>query len=177
MSICSPLSGAIAKSCDNNTGGVRKMWVADYASVTAIGTTGSPEYIDSISASSGAFYEFQFNRNTSSFEENVAVNLENGSTFFDQTVNLMLSRRDSAKRDAIEKLVAGQKQLMVIVLDSNNLYWLFGQVEGAYATEITGGSGIAKADRNGYAIKLTAQEPAQALVVDAAVISSITTNA
>jgi hypothetical protein len=89
----------------------------------------------------------------------------------------MLSRRDSAKRDAIEKLVAGQKQLMVIVLDSNGLYWLFGQLEGAYATEITGGSGIAKADKNGYAIKLTAQEPAQALVVDAAVISSITTNA
>jgi len=174
MAICSALTGAITKSCDTNTGGIRKMFIADYENIESITVAGTPEEITAITMGGVAkFYEFEFNRNTSSFDENVTVSLENGTTFFDQSVNLMLARRESAKRDAIEKLTAGQKQLMIIVLDSNGLYWLFGQAEGCYATEITGGSGIAKADKNGYAIKLTAQEPAQALAVSPMIIDAI----
>jgi len=178
MAICSALNGAIAKSCDTNTGGIRKMYIADFDNVTGITTSGTPAKISAITMAAGTkFYEFEFNRNTSSYEEAVTVNLENGSTFFNQTVRLELARRESAKRDAIEKLVAGQKQLMVIVLDSNGLYWLFGQVEGAYATEITGGSGVAKTDKNGYSISMTAEEPAQAYEVDSTIISAIITAA
>jgi hypothetical protein len=178
MPICSALTGAIAKSCDTNTGGIKKMYIADFGNVTAITTSGTPAKISAITmAAATKFYDFAFNRNTSSFEEVVNVNLENGSTFFGQTVSLELARRETAKRDAIEKLVAGQKQLMVIVLDSNGIYWLFGKAEGAYATEITGGSGVAKADKNGYSIKLTAEEPAQAFEVDSTIISAIITAA
>lgn len=178
MAICNALTGAIAKSCSTNTGGIRKMFIADFENVSTITSSGSPAKISAITMSGATkFYEFEFNRNTSSFEEAVTVNLENGTTFFNQTVRLELARRESAKRDAIEKLVAGQKQLMIIVLDSNGLYWLFGQVEGAYATEITGGSGVAKTDKNGYSIAMTAEEPAQAFEVDSTVISGIVTNA
>jgi len=178
MAICNALSGAIAKSCDTNTGGIRKMYIADYDGVSSITSGGTPETITAITMSgSYKFYEFEFNRNTSSFEEAVTVSLENGTTFFSQTVRLELARRESAKRDAIEKLVAGQKQLMIIVLDANGIYWLFGRNEGAYATEITGGSGVAKADKNGYSIAMTAEEPEQAIEVASGVISAIITAA
>lgn len=276
MAICSALTGAIAKSCDTNTGGVRKIWLADWSQVSytlngsgqissfnnnnnyfiAAGnatwnTTNSgggtyvlttvvfpgdatallqagdkvtATYFDSfgnnysitfpiISATfaggnttitpdwvaygfqpivsttvpliiqnqnvfiGNPFFEFQFNRNTSSFEENSMINLENQSTYFDQRVNLMLQRRETSKRDAIEKLVAGQKQLLAIVLDSNGLYWLLGSDSGLYATEITGGSGVAKADKNGYAIVLTAEEAIQALEVTSNALSLFLINA
>jgi len=178
MAICNALSGAIAKSCDTNTGGIRKMYIADYDNVTSITSGGTPETISAITMSgSTKFYEFEFNRNTSSYEEVTTISLENGTTFFSQTVRLELARRESAKRDAIEKLVAGQKQLMIIVLDANGIYWLFGRNEGAYATEITGGSGVAKADKNGYSIAMTAEEPEQAIEVASGVISAIITAA
>lgn len=174
MAICNALDGNIVKSCDNNTGGVRKMYIADYDNLTAVTVAGTPEEVTAITmASTTQFYEFEFNRNTSSFTEEVAVDLNAGSTYFNQTVNLMLNRRESTKRDAIEKLTAGQKKLIIIVLDSNGLYWLFGKDEGAYATAITGGSGIAKADKNGYEIVMTAEEPSQAFVVDPTIIPAL----
>jgi len=257
MAICSALTGAISKSCDTNTGGVRKILIGDYEHVSRstvtltsgvitdlkklvisngltvdtigqvltasgdwtnnlkVGDTIIYEYeistgvfgkqkgeiLTIVFASSTTtitltdtiptalptsltdlwlaptFYEFSFNRNTSSFEESVNVNLENGSTFFAQIVSLELARRESTKRDAIEKLVAGQKQLAAIVLDSNGIYWAFGFDEGLYATEIIGGSGVAKSDKNGYSIKLTAEESYQAHEVDSTNISEYLINA
>ena len=119
------------------------------------------------------FYEIQTNKNVCNFTESVAIDLNNGTTFFNQVVSIILSRRETTKRDFIEKLVAGQKQLMLIVLDSNGIYWLFGQVEGAYVTAIEGGSGTAKADANGYTITLTAMEADQAYQVDPTIISGL----
>jgi hypothetical protein len=178
MAICNALTGVITKSCDNNTGGVNRIFIADYANATSITTSGSPAEVSAITmAASTFFYEFATNKNVCNFTEEVNIDMTNGTTFFNQVVTLVLSRRETAKRDAIEKLVAGQKQLLIIILDSNGLYWLFGKEEGSYVTAITGGSGTAKADANGYSITFTAMEPEQGWEIDPTVISAITQNA
>jgi len=274
MAICNALSGVIAKSCDNNVGGVRKIWLSDWSTITytlngsnqidtittnpntvitTVGTVNftnvggqgvittvsvpgnqtsvfvsartfkftyigqfssgtwvgpvlvstydtinnvtliTPDFggftptlgaIGSIPSNSGnstvstsIFYEFEFNRNTSSYEESPTVNLENGTTYFNQIVRLMLQRRESSKREAIEKLTAGQKKLQGIVLDSNGLYWLFGLQDGLYATEIGGGSGTAKTDMNGYQIVLTSEESVQAFECTSGAVSPLIVNA
>ena len=117
------------------------------------------------------FFEFQTNKNVCNFTESVAVDTNNGTTFFNQVVTLVLSRRETTKRTAIEKLIDSQKQLLVVVLDSNSNYWLFGLREGAYVTAIEGGSGTAKADQNGYTVTFTAMEPIQAYETTYAAIS------
>lgn len=124
-------------------------------------------------AATTLFYEIQTNKNVCNFTESVAIDMTNGTTFFNQVVSIVLSRRETTKRDFIEKLVAGQKQLAIIVLDSNGLYWLFGKDEGSYVTAIEGGSGTAKADANGYTLTLTAMEPDQAFQVDPTIISGL----
>lgn len=179
MAICNAISNGLSKSCDNNSGGVNKIYITDFENVTAI-TTGTSssfptaDWVDGITMSGVTqFYEIQTNKNVCNFTESVAIDLNNGTTFFNQVVSIVLSRRETTKRDFIEKLVAGQKQLMLIVLDSNGIYWLFGQVEGAYVTAIEGGSGTAKADANGYTITLTAMEADQAYQVDPTIISGL----
>lgn len=117
------------------------------------------------------FHEFQTNKNVCSFTESAAVDMNNGTTFFNQAITLVLSRRETTKRAAIEKLVAGQKQLLLVVLDSNGNYWLFGLTEGAYVTAIEGGSGTAKADANSYTITFTAMEPIQAYQITPAALA------
>lgn len=117
------------------------------------------------------FHEFQTNKNVCSFTESVQADMNNGTTFFNQVVTLVLSRRETTKRDAILKLVDGQKQLLLVVLDSNNNYWLFGLKEGAYVTAIEGGSGTAKSDQNGYTITFTAMEPIQAYEITPAALA------
>ena len=97
--------------------------------------------------------------------------MNNGTTFFNQVVNLVLSRRENTKRQFIEKLVDGQKQLLIVVLDSNGKYWLFGLYEGSYITAIEGGSGTAKADQAGYSVTFTSMEPEQAYEITANAIA------
>lgn len=178
MSICNALTNGVTKSCSNNAGGVNKIYIADYANLTTVATGTASGYTGTwisglTMTGSTKFYEFQTNKNVCSYDENVAIDLKNGTTFFNQDVKLILSHRDTTKRDAIEKLVAGQKQLVIIVLDSNGNYWLFGQNEGAYVSTITGGSGIAKADANGYSIQFAAMEPSQAYQVDPTIVAAI----
>jgi len=179
MAICNALINGLDKSCFNNAGGVNKIYIADFENVTAFttGTASAPligDWIDGITmAGVTQFYEIKTNKNVCNFTEDAAIDMTNGTTFFNQVVNIVLSRRETTKRDFIEKLTAGQKQLVLIVLDSNGNYWYFGQVEGAYVTAITGGSGTAKADANGYTITLTAMESEQAYQVDPTIISAL----
>lgn len=112
------------------------------------------------------FYEFKTNKNVCSYTETTQADMANGTTFFAQVVNLVLSRRETTKREAIMKLIDGQKQLLVVVLDSNGIYWLFGLYEGVYVTAIEGGTGTAKSDMNGYTITFTGNEPEQAYEID-----------
>jgi len=116
-------------------------------------------------------YEFKTNKNVCYFTETANVDMTNGATFFTQTTTLVLSRRETTKRTAIEDLADGQKQLVIVVLDSNGIYWLFGQTEGNYLSAVEGGSGTAMGDANGYTLTFTAMEPEQAWEVDASVIT------
>jgi hypothetical protein len=172
MALCDLLNGGINKSCDNNTGGVTNIYIADAPLVT--GYTESNGSISAITMSGSAvFYEYEFNRNTSSYEENITIDLANGTTYFAQKVMLVLSRREKTKREAIQKLIAGQKELFIIVKDSNGLYWAFGKDQGCIVTELTGGSGINKGDANNYTISLTAEEADSAPEVDSAIIAGL----
>jgi len=117
------------------------------------------------------FFEFKTNKNVCNFTESANVDMTNGSTFFNQVVTLVLSKRETTKRNAIKKLVDGQKQLIIVVLDSNGSYWLFGLVEGSYLTADEGGSGTAKADANGYTLTFTAMEVEQAYEIAPAAIT------
>jgi hypothetical protein len=181
MPICNTLSGALAKSCDTSAGGVNKIYVTDFANITGytVGAATSPQvgdWIDAITTSVD-FFEIATNKNVCNFQETVNIDLTNGSTFFNQVVTLELSRRETTKRTFIDKLIAGQKQLLIIVLDSNGNYWLIGKEEGAYVTAIDGQTGIQKSERNGYTVTFTAMEPDQAWEIDPVIISALVTAA
>lgn len=170
--ICNALNAGISKSCDNNAGGLTNIYVADKLSVSAY--TESNSNITAITMSgSSKFYEFEFNRGTSNYTESVNIDLNNGTTFFTQTVSLILSRREKNKAEAIKKLTDGQKELFVIVKDSNGLYWAFGKDDGMVVTAIEGGSGAAKADANNYTITFTAEEADNAPEISSGIIAAL----
>lgn len=167
------MTGGIAKGCDNNTGGVQKIYITDFCNLDSLTyTSGEEGVIASITLESGAqFYEFAFNRNTSSFTETATVSVENGSLFYNQTISLKIPRREYSKRDVLATLM--QKDLAIIVQDQNGLYWLFGEQNGVLVTEIPSESGVAKGDFNGYTITLSGEEPEQAREVDSSIIAGL----
>lgn len=156
---CNNLQG-ITFSCLANTGGVKSIQIANFDSLTSY----TQDVNGSITSAtfSTAPVEFQFNKNTSSLTEEATISLENGTTFYTQTVNLVIPRREASKRAKILLLADGQPKLILLVTDSNDLTWLVGLEEGANLTGMTDQTGVAKTDANGYTLIFTAEERAMA---------------
>lgn len=162
---------SILKNCDPNTGGVTKIWINNGHIFSGAPQLDSEQIVTGATFVTGAtsWAEFQFNPNTSSFEENATVDLQNNTTFYEQTITLVLARREAQKRRKLLLLADGQPELTAIVKDSNGLYWLFGSLDDKlYMTGNEGGSGVAKSDANGYTITLTAEDARMAFEIDEA---------
>jgi len=171
MSCCETITG-IAKGCENNLGGIKKIYIANKCHVS--GSTISDGVIDSITMSGGTtFAEFEFNKNSSNFVEEGAMSLENGSTLHTVTTSIMIPRREVAKRNALLLLTAGHPDLWVIIEDMNGIFWLQGYENGANVTALGEGSGTAKNDGSKYSITILSEEPEQMPEVDATIIPGL----
>jgi hypothetical protein len=154
--------------CDNNAGGILSIYVTDKCNITGYTET-VDGIIDSIDMEIGTqFYKIETQRLTASLEENETNNIDNGSKFFDQILNLVVARRDVARRNAIASYGAGQKDLVFVIEDSNNTLWVGGIEEGMKLLTNTSGSGTKKEDLNGYTIQFTGQESAMMSTLDSA---------
>ena len=158
---------SITKSCDNNSGGIKTVWICSQDNVT----TATPDWeITSLILTDPANV-YAINRNTGSFTEDVAVDLINGSTFVTQTITLMFSRRDKDKSEAINVLGAGQQFLSAIVQDANEKYWYF---EDLQLSAVGEGSGTARADGSKYSVTLIAESDHLAWEIDPSQIAANT---
>lgn len=169
---CQSISG-LTYSCLVNTGGVKKIYIANFENVTSTSANTIGTLTGVTMASTTKFQEFTFNRDTCSIEEDQAINLENGTSFFTQTVNLIIPRREAAKRNNLLLLSSGQPKLLCVVEDQNGLFWLIGKDNGAYLTANKSGSGVKKGDANAYHLTIVGEEQLSAPEVDASIISTL----
>ena len=159
----------IAKTCDNNTGGIRQVWINQQDGVTSTTVAGGAWIVSAITST--AFATFEINRNTGNYTEDTAIDLINGSTFVTQTITLMFNRRDKEKSEAIHVLGAGQQYLAAVVLDANGKYWYF---ENLQLTATGEGSGTARADGSKYSVTLLAESDHLCYEIEAADVVSPT---
>ena len=153
---CEALEG-IVKSCDNNSGGIYKVWINQQDNIASIAVNSTLTWtIDDIVLTDPAntYTEFEIKRNTGNYTEEAAIDLINGSSYYTQTITLMFHRRDQSKSQAIKVLGAGQQYLNAIVQDANGKYWYFPFLQLTAAAE---GSGTARADGSKYSVTLLAQ--------------------
>lgn len=162
----------IMRGCENNIGGIKRIWIADLEDVqTADETLTGSGVIDTLTmvgSPAGTFVEYEFTKNSSSFVEDAAISLENGSTYYTVTTSIMIPRREVAKRNSLALLAAGQRNLFIVILDQNGIYWVQGWKNGANLTAQGEGSGVAKADGSKYSLTLVSEEVEQMPTLDAA---------
>lgn len=169
---CVAFSGGIALNCENNIGGLTKVYLTDFENVTGITASGGTVSVIGMESATN-FYEFEFNRNSATLTEDLTKDIAAGSAFFTQTLTLTIPRRDVEKRNTLSLLT--QRDLACIVKDSNGFYWLLGEEEGMYLSEATSTSGTAKADGSNYVLTLIGEELERAQSVDPAIISGLLT--
>ncbi len=167
------LTEGIDVLCENNAGGVLRILVADKCQITDYTET-VPGIIDAVTMeTTSQFFEINTQRLTANYEENETNNFDNGSKFYDYIINLVVARRDVARRNAIAGLGAGQKDLIFIVQDSNGTEWGIGFDEGMKLATTTGGSGTKKEDLNGYTIQFNGTSSELMPTVDPSIITAL----
>ena len=169
---CSALE-SIVKSCDNNTGGIEKIWINQQDNISGITLDATNTWtIDAITLVGGApdFTAFDIRRNTGSYTEEAAIDLINGSSYVTAVINLMFHRRDQDKSQAIKILGAGQQYLVAIVKDMNGKYWYFPQLQLTATGE---GSGVVRADGSKYSVTLTSEVEYLAYEIEAAAVNAV----
>lgn len=169
--VCESISAGIAKTCDNNIGGIKKMYATERCNITGY-TLSSPGNEISTITMTGLFYEYEFNKNACFYTENENNNAETGTTLITQTITLKLNRREKTKRDKIA-LLGKFKDLVIIVTDANDINWLFGEENGVNLTTNEGGSGENKQAMNGYTLTFVGEEPSMANTVTNACLAGV----
>jgi len=160
---------AISKGCDNNRGSIVALYIADQENVT--GTTVTAGTISAIAMSGSVdFVTVEFNRNAGNYTEDMALELVNGATIWNQTVNITLPRREVAKRNSIMLLAEGQRELALIAKDGNGLYWYFPEM---ILTANGGGSGENRAAGSSYTLGFSNEAQYLAYEVSAAAVALV----
>lgn len=159
----------ILKGCDSNIGGISKLYINDQSNITSQ-TVNTTTHEVTARVVSAPYVEFEFSRNVSSFTEEAQINFENGSSFWMTTVAIKLFKREAAKSRAIQIAGQGQRDLSLIVLDANGIYW---DVPFARLTTDANGSGTAKADGSAYDVTFTAENTHKIYEVDPTIIAGL----
>jgi hypothetical protein len=164
---------SIVKSCDNNSGGIEKIWINQQDNIASFTLDATNTWtIDAITLAGGApdYTPFEIRRNTGSYTEDAAIDLVNGSSYVTKTISLMFHRRDQDKSQAIKILGAGQQYLNAIVKDMNGKYWYFPFLQLSAVGE---GSGTTRADGSKYSVTLIAENDFLAYEIEEAAVNAV----
>jgi hypothetical protein len=167
---CVSFSGGIGKTCDSNIGGVNKLYITDLDNIVSYTQAGGTVSAITL-ATASYFYEFEFNRNSATYTEDLVKDVAVGSALFEGTLTVTIPRRDVAKRNTLALLT--QRDLAVIFRDSNGLYWYPGAVEGMYLSESTSTTGTAKVDGSNYVLTLKSFELERAPGVASGIVNAL----
>tara|TARA_X000001382_G_scaffold5674_1_gene4706 strand:- start:2009 stop:2560 length:552 start_codon:yes stop_codon:yes gene_type:complete len=156
------LTAGRKEPCKDVVGGIRKVYFTDFGGYGTVTQSNDDEITDM----SGTFTAFEYElKGTSSFEQTITSSRENGTTFFEQTLNITLKKLTKEDNKELKLLAYGRPH--VAVEDYNGNVFVMGLEHGA---DVSGGTivtGSGLGELSGYTLTLTSQEVLPANFVSA----------
>jgi len=138
--------------CKSGVGGIEKIYFSEYGTFGDL-TISAGEITDI----SGAQVWFQYDiKGANSLETAITSSRENGTTFYETTLNVTLPFLEKATQEEIKLLAVNRPH--IAVKDYNGNYFIVGLDHGC---ELSGGTiitGAAMGDLSGFTLSFTAQE-------------------
>lgn len=171
---CSNLQtlAGLALDCATNIGGIKRVFLRQYAddAFTVSGDTVTGINTGATTASTVAYYEYCFRKNTSEYNQTLTVS-DNGNRFVQHSLSLVFPRMEATKRAEMMALTYGD--VNAVVEDANGKYWAIPQEEPVSATEGSGATGVQKSDSNQYAITLGCETSVYAYELTAEAVTAL----
>lgn len=153
---CTQTLSGLAKDCLGNIGGIKAVYLANFEDVASVTVAdGKVSGITMITPASGTapkFKKYAFKPGTGSMSSTLNKDAAAGTSYVSTDLVLQFNRMETTKR--VEMTALSQGELMAIVKDSNDVYWLLGRSEPIVATAGDGQTGTARADGNRYTLTL-----------------------
>lgn len=147
------ISAGRALPCKDSVGGLKNVYFANYGAIST--TLSADDSIASTEFTGDTFYQYELKGN-SSLTQNIQSSRENGTTAFEQVLELTLPKLSAADNQAIKLLAFGRPH--IVVEDYNGNFFLVGREHGA---DVTGGTivtGATMGDLSGYTLTFTGME-------------------
>ncbi|QDP51065.1 MAG: hypothetical protein Unbinned3907contig1000_8 [Prokaryotic dsDNA virus sp.] len=151
------LTAGRLEPCKNSVGGIKHAYFIDFKDVgswtyTDDTITGMSK-ADGVSTANAYKYELKGGNN---LEQNITSSRENGTTFVEQTLTMVLKKQTIASHKEM-KLLAWARPFAIIE-DYNGNFFLMGVDNGAEVTTTAVSTGTAMGDLNGYTVTMVAHE-------------------
>ena len=152
--------------CKDSVGGINAVYFVNYGDITSVTyDTVEKDLIDGVGGTPNA-YKFDV-RGNSTYTENIQSSRENGTTAFEQVLELSLKKLTKEDHNTIKLLSFGRPQ---IIIEDNNGNAFVSGIE--YGADVTGGTivtGGAMGDMSGYTLSFTGLEKVPANFINVAV--------
>ena len=160
---CENLSLGRLKPCKDTVGGIKNIYFVNYGDFDGIVYNATDtDVIDDLALSFNAYkYEVHF---SSSFTQNIQSSMENGTTAFEQVLEVTLPKLTKDDHKEIKLISFGHPH--VIVEDQNGNYFVAGLLNGMAVTGGTIVTGLNMGDLSGYTLTLTGMEKVPANFLD-----------
>jgi hypothetical protein len=160
----------IARDCEVNAGGIKRVLIASYADVLSVTVT--DDVISAVTLDTGKYFaEYYVRKGVASYTGTPQFNDDGDYTGEDGVLSLVFGRMSTAKRKEVDAL--SKQDLAVVFQDANGLWWYLGK---DYPVTRNGGdttTGTAQTDRNGYGIDLHSSDNGAPFEVDEDVIETL----
>ena len=139
--------------CQDSVGGIKAVYFADSGDITLAYDSTDTDVVEDLGTVTMLEYQLKGN---SSFEQTFNSSRENGTSFFEQTLNITLKKLTVQDHKELKLMSYGRPH--IVVHDYNGNAFLMGAEHGC---EVTGGTivtGAAMGDLSGYTLTFTASE-------------------
>ena len=159
---CSNITQGISKGCNNNLGGIKKIYIADRP-ITGyvILANGQIRYFTPFNI---VWLEIEADQGTGNFTETYEINQAGSIIAFKQSVTFQINDLSAYNQQTIKEL-AESTNLGVVVEMNNGKFFTVGIDRGAYLETGSTGSGTAYGDLSGSTITITGMEEISSLEV------------
>lgn len=163
------ISAGASKDCQYSFGGLDAILLANRADITSYTVSGSGMVTGIVTGSAG-FYEFEFEKGTGAFTQELQIS--NGNKYFNQNVSFTLSGLDQSRMELMEQL--GLANVVAICKDKRGKYFILGKQGGLEATALTANSGAGEGDGLGMTITLAGSSTEIGPEVTGSIVAAIT---
>ena len=144
--------------CKNSVGGIKHVYFIDFKdvgswAVAATDAVTGMSKADGVTTANAYKYELKGGNN---LEQTITSSRENGTTFVESTLTMVLKKQDTATHKEMKLLACARP--FAIIEDYNGNFFLMGREHGAEVTTTAISTGTAMGDLSGYTVTMTSQE-------------------